>query len=112
MKYTCKPITLEDVFACTLDISKKNYKLLIEIGKHKEITVKELAKKLKKDRTTIQKLLKELMRKKLVVRRQLNLRKGGYIYYYSLRDKDGLKSLMRRLFSEWCRSGELLIDKW
>ncbi|MCD6590040.1 MarR family transcriptional regulator [Candidatus Woesearchaeota archaeon] len=112
ISFACKPISLEDVFTCSFGISKQAYRLLMEIAKYKEVTVKELARKTRKDRTTIQKLLRELLEKNLVVRRQVNLDKGGYRYYYSIRNKEELKRKIKMLIHEWTRSAELLIDKW
>ena len=64
------------------------------------------------DRSTVQKALKRLAEKNLVFRQQKNLSKGGYTFYYSIRDKDHIQERMLSIVSRWTDNVTKEISRW
>jgi len=75
------------------------------------LSVEELVRIFRKDRTTIQKALQNLFKKKLVKRRQMNLENGGYAYYYFVQDKDEIKQKVKKIVTDWYRAVITEVDE-
>ncbi len=113
LSFACKIIKIEDIIRCSFDINKTQYQILMLLSRSKRaMTISEIASKLKKDRTTVQKAVKVLFSKHLVIRRQLNLDNGGYIYYYTINDRDKLKERIIHLINEWAESAKHTVLNW
>ena len=69
-----------------------------------EKTISEISKAIKKERSTVQKAIYNLIKRGLVKRRQMNLTAGGYSYYYSPLDKEEIKKRMLKLVKDWSLS--------
>jgi len=110
--FACKKISLEELFLCSFSINRKEYEILLLLMKNNGMTIKEITKKTGKDRSTIQKIIGNLVKKGLCMRHQINLKKGGYRYIYFVKDKDELKKRIKELMRNWCRSAEMVIDSW
>jgi len=64
------------------------------------------------DRTTIQRALSGLLDKGLVKRIQRNLKGGGYVFLYKVKEKNGIKEIIQENIHEWYKSVEKMINKW
>ena len=73
---------------------------------------KSIAKKMKLERTTVQKALKNLLNKQLVRRVQCNLSRGGYVFMYEPNKKEYLKNAIKDIIYKWYKSVEKEIDRW
>lgn len=87
----CKNITIEELITCAFNITKTEYKIIIQLLKKQNCSSESLSEKLKKDLTTIQKALKSLVEKELVIRKQINLDGGGYKFIYQSISKEDIK---------------------
>lgn len=113
MDFACKQIKFQELIKCSFGMNKTDYNLLIFLLKNKEyLTVMEISKLTKLDRTTIQKSMKRLHEKDLVVKHQDNLDKGGYIYSYIIKDKKYIKNMMHKIIDTWVNSVTHEISKW
>ncbi len=113
MEFACKPIKIEEVIRCSLDLRKSEYKLIEFMIKEKQpITIQDISKKLSLDRTTVQKMMKRFFSKELVERYQENLDGGGYIFTYKLRNKELLKQKIKDIVRSWYESVNASVDKW
>ncbi len=83
---------------------------LLEVKK--EVTIPELAEALNMDRSSIQKGITGLMKKGLAYRRQVNLEKGGYFFYYSTQRKESIKKAMIIIIDKWHDAVIEEIKKW
>lgn len=111
INFACKRIRREDLIKCAFDINKTSYKILFFLMKKsgndlssedsKKKTVSEIANKVNLQRSSVQKALKELLNKDLIKRSQMNLEKGGYIYFYYSIDKNEIKKRISALLEEW-----------
>jgi predicted transcriptional regulator len=86
--FTCKKVTLKDLVQCNYNLNESEYLIFAEIIKSKKgLSVKELVEKIEKDRTTVQKILTKLLKRQLLVKRQINLDRGFMFVYFS-KNKD------------------------
>ncbi|MCA9486506.1 MAG: hypothetical protein H6500_00280 [Candidatus Woesearchaeota archaeon] len=84
MDFTCKKVTLRDLVQCNYNLNDSEYAIFAELMHSKGgLSVKELVDKIKKDRTTVQKILTKLLRRKLLMKRQMNLERGFMFVYFS-----------------------------
>lgn len=109
--FACKTIDLSEIFQCSFGIKKNDYKVLdVLLESKKPKTVKEIAKQLNKERTTVQKSMSLLLKKQLVYRRQMNISTGGYVYVYSIKDRDSLKKELTEIIKAWNKEVLRLIN--
>jgi len=110
--FACKKIKQEELIRCSFELNKTGYDVLMFLLKNKETySVPQIAKRMSLERTTVQKAIKSLLDRKLVKRRQKNLPRGGYIFFYRVNNKEEIKEKMKRTVYEWYKSVEKEIDK-
>ncbi|MFA5797917.1 MAG: MarR family transcriptional regulator [Candidatus Woesearchaeota archaeon] len=113
MEFACRQLRIEEVIRCSLDLRKSEYTLIECMVKEKHaITIQDISKKLKLDRTTVQKMMKRFYAKSLVERYQENLDGGGYIFTYKLKNKELLKQRIKEIIKSWYESVNTSVDKW
>lgn len=109
--FACKKIKYEDIVRCSFELNKTEYNILMFLlGRSSFYTISQIAKKMKLNRTTIQKAMKTLLRYKLVRRRQKNLLKGGYIFLYKASNKDEIKNRIQNIVKRWYEAVENKIN--
>lgn len=107
----CRKMDSKDLIRCTFDLSKTELKIFLYLLKTKKsIPSVDIADKIDLDRTTIQKSLKKLLEKGIVDRRQNNLDNGGYVFLYSIKQKDELKIQMKSIINDWKDSVEVQLE--
>ncbi len=112
ISFACKNVPVEQVMRCGLGLSKGEYELLrLMLKKNDEYDVDELSSTTKKDRSTVQKQIKTLFNKNLILRRQTNLDEGGYKFYYRIKDKEGLKEMIKTNFDNYQKQVISAIEK-
>ncbi len=100
--FACRKIKIEEVIRCALALNRTEYQVLMFLFDKKEgFRVIEIAKNLGVDRTTVQKAIKSLLEKNLVKRSQKNLVRGGYIFLYSVKDKEEIKKRIIDIIEKW-----------
>jgi predicted transcriptional regulator len=113
LNFICRTIYLEDILRCSFNLNKTELKILKHLLERKEeLTIEEIQKKIKKDRTTIQRSVKKLHQKELIHRRQLNLKNGGYVFIYSPKPKKELKEQVFQIFEGFKNSVAKEIQQW
>lgn len=111
MDVTCGKLDIEDVIACSLSLKKSEYKVFELLLRSKDnISIQQISTQLSLDRTTIQKILKTLSDKKLIVRFQENLESGGYVYNYNIKDKQSVKKHIKDSLRTWYETSIKKID--
>ena len=111
--FACKNIEIKDLITCTFAMNKTDYKLftfLLEQDEH--LTTNEISEAMDLDRSSIQKSIKRLVEKDIVMRNQENLDKGGYIFSYKVKDKDVIKKKIRETIKKWNEKVEHEISRW
>lgn len=111
--FACEKIKLEDLFRCTFQLSKTEYRLLELLLERNEWTeIKVLSKELKRERSTIHKSLKNLIDQDLVIRRKMNRDKGGYLYVYRAIDKEEIKKKVKEIIETWSTKAKESLENW
>lgn len=110
--FTCKKVTLKDLVQCNYNLNESEYQIFAEIIKSKKgLSVKELVEKVQKDRTTIQKILAKLLKRELLMKRQINLDRGFMFVYFSKNKDDIVKEIEENVNSYFEKIKEGL-EKW
>ena len=112
--FACKKFDLKEVIRCSLNLTKTEFKIieyLIE-NSNKEFTAREIAQTFKIGLSTSQKAINEINKKELIKRSQKNLRKGGYIFVYSIKRKKVLKQKILDIIYNWIKQVEAKMERW
>ena len=92
ISFACQDIEFKDLLRCSFSMNKTEYNIMMFLLKSDEaFTATQIGKTMKLDRTTVQKAIKKLAEKNIVLRLQTNLEKGGYMFIYRIKNKDELK---------------------
>jgi len=109
--FSCKRISKGDLIKCAFALNKTEYNLLIFLLENdKKYTASQISELMRLDRTTIQKAVKDLVGKGLVVRLQRNIRGGGYTFLYAINGKEDIKGKIKRVIHTWCKGVEEAIS--
>lgn len=111
--FACKQFSLDEIIKCSLGLSKADSKVMHFLLKERDwITAKDLAKKLSLNLTTVQRAVKKLHEKEVLTRSQENLKDGGYIFHYRIKNKKELRALIMQLVHSWVKNVEKELEKW
>lgn len=112
-EYLCQNIDLNSIIKCSFSLSDAELKVFKEIVfSDNAINVNELADKIDRDRSTVQKIILRLCEKNLVEKKKQILEEGGIIYYYIPKSKSSLKKEMLINVNVWHDSVRKEINKW
>jgi predicted transcriptional regulator len=110
--FACKRIMKDELIQCALEIKKTPYKILmLLLERKKKLKASEIVKEIGLKRCSIQKALKELLKKELVKRSQINLASGGYLYCYYSKDKKEIKNKITNILDSWHKKAKEEISK-
>ncbi len=110
--FACKKIKQEELIRCSFSLNKTEYNVLMFLLKRDSpLTASQIAEIMGLERTTVQKAVKNLFSKKLAGRMQKNLPKGGYTFFYEIRNKKEIKDRMKSIVYDWYKSAEKAINK-
>ena len=94
MDFTCKKVTLKDLVQCNYNLNDSEYDIFSQIMMTKNgLSVKEIVEKVQKDRTTVQKILTKLLKRGLLMKRQVNLDRGFMFVYFSKNKEEIIKEI-------------------
>jgi len=112
MNFTCRKVTLGDLVQCNYNLNDSEFKIFSEImSSSSGLSVKELVEKVNKDRTTVQKILTKLLKRGLLMKRQINLDRGFMFVYFSKNKKEIIKEIEINVKSYFENINESL-KKW
>lgn len=110
--FACKKISLEEIVRCSFNLSRTEYKTFrFLLEKEKEFDVNSLSKRMGLERTTVQKASKGLLKKGIAKRRQVNIKKGGYFFLYTVNSKAEIREKLLRIIKQWHNNVEKEILK-
>ncbi len=76
-------------------------------------TVEQIAERIKRDRSTVQRVLNKLHSKGLVMRNTHKIQRGGYYYEYSAEDTEVVREQILAQLEEWYTATKsFLIESW
>lgn len=103
--------TTVDFIKESFELNKMEAKMILLFWKNnKSYTVKELVLKIGRDRTTIQKIAKNLLEKNLLTKKQINLNRG-YCFKYSLYDESKIVSELETTYKKIIKNYTTSLNK-
>lgn len=112
INFACKKVSIEQIIRCGFSLNKTNYKILKYLLNVDEADIQSISKNIKKDRTTAQRGVKKLISSGLIIRRQVNIEEGGFLFYYKVKDKKEIKSKVYDNFCNWKDLVETELKNW
>jgi len=112
--FACKHFDIDEIIKCGLGLTKAEMRLLhgfLAEGPN-VLTTATLAKKNNLDLSTVQKGVKKLYEKGVLVRSQRNSSVGGYVYVYALKPKKEIRATIKEIIRAWEHKVEAAIDRW
>lgn len=111
--FACKQFNLNDIIKCGLGLTKSEFRVMEYFLSHKnECRSSSISENLELNLTTVQKAVKRLFEKKIIIRHQKNLSGGGYVYTYSCNSKFEIKRIIKNVIRSWGERVEEEVDKW
>ena len=111
--FACKKFDLDEVIKCVLGLSKSGFRLLKFFSEHDvKFTTEELSKKLKLDKSTIQRSIKKLHEKDLVTRSKINQSVGGYVFLYKIKNKENIRKIVMETLDNWVLTFKNRMKNW
>jgi predicted transcriptional regulator len=102
-----KKFTIEDLMRCILGLQEIEIRVYFDLLENGEGSVLEIAERVNRDRTTVQKALRSLMNCGLVSRKKVT-EKVGYKYIYNAVDLDKVSDIIEELLDDWYQN----VKKW
>lgn len=96
-----KNICCEDVMQCIFDLNEQDIEVLKKLQKNNEIRADNLAKTMKKDRSTIYRSLQKLTCAGLCIKITKKIDKGGYYHVYKRNSTMDAKKQMQQCIENW-----------
>jgi predicted transcriptional regulator len=110
--FTCRKITLKDLVQCNYNLNDSEYLIFSQLIMSKSgLSVKEIVDKVQKDRTTVQKILTKLLKRNLLMKRQMNLDRGFMFVYFSKNKEEMVKEIEENV-EKYFDSIKESLDKW
>jgi len=111
--FACKKFDLDEVVKCILMLSKSEFRILKFLAEHDgKFTTENLSKKLNLDKSSVQRSIKKLYEKNLVVRSQVNQSVGGYLFLYGIKDKTLIKKVVADILDSWVEIFKKKLSGW
>ena len=100
--FACRSVSFKEIVTCGFELTRTEYTVMMHLlSNAEELTAREIAKDLGKDRTTVQRAVMSLTEKNILRRRQSNNPRGGYTFLYSIKDKERLKQRILSVIQRW-----------
>ncbi len=113
ISFACQDIEFKDLLRCSFQMNKTEYNVMVHLLRTDEAyTAEQIGEQIGLDRTTVQKAIKKLAEKEIVLRLQTNLEKGGYMFIYRIKNKDELKQRMLNIVEKWIDEVKNQISNW
>lgn len=93
-------------------MNKTEFNVMMYMLGQEELRVDEIAKDMGLERSTVQKAIKNLVGKNVVLRKQENLDKGGYLFRYLIKDKEVIKNMILDNVDSWHRNVVQEVKSW
>jgi predicted transcriptional regulator len=111
--FACKEFNLHDIVKCSLGLTRSDLLVLEYLLRHTgNHTTEDLAAKMHLDLSTVQRAMKKLHEKRLVLRIQRNLTSGGYVFEYRIARKEEIRKIVMDIVHSWTARVDKELAKW
>ncbi len=113
MDFACQEIDVQQVLSCTFGLSKSGCAVLKQLfASTQPMTSDELASQTGYDLATVQRALKHLSERGVLVRTQHNRPQGGYEYVYEVVDTQTFTALVDKTLTSWLAQARQEVQLW
>ncbi len=113
ISFSCHHIDFKDLVMCSFNLNKTEYNLLMFLlGQEDSLSATQIGETMQKDRTTIQKAIKKLYGKELVLKHQVNLETGGYTFVYRVKDRSYIRGTILDIVNKWHKGVVESVNNW
>ncbi|WP_299233902.1 helix-turn-helix domain-containing protein [Natronomonas sp.] len=102
----------EEVLRCVFGVQQHEARLYTELLDAPDSTVAELADRVDRDRSNVNRGLSTLLEKDLAERRRRLLDSGGHVYQYRATPPEAARELMHETLDEWAAYVHERIDEF
>ena len=101
-----------DLLCCAFGLRNSELDVYFELISGPK-TVEQIAERIKRDRSTVQRVLNKLHSKGLVTRNTHKIQRGGYYYEYSAEDTEVVRNEILAQLEEWYTATKsFLLESW
>jgi len=113
LNFACHKFDIEEIIRCGLALSKTDYNILKFLVKaEKSLNSKDVSKALGIDLSTAQRSLKQLRESNLIIKKQINLSKGGYNLFYNSLCKKEIEEILQTTVDNWSKKVKKELKNW
>lgn len=99
-----KKICCDDVIRSIFDFNELDLKVYKKLNEDGELKAKELADKLKKERSTVYRSLQKLTKCGICIKKTNKITTGGHYHTYKCIDSKLVKSKIEKCVNDWYKS--------
>ncbi len=100
------------LLCCAFGVKTSAAKVYLEL-RDSPMTVEELADKVEKERSVVQRYLQELVDNNLALRETVSLERGGYYYTYKRNSSEEIRQTMLTQLDQWYHeTRKYLLETW
>ena len=112
--FACKEFEIEAVIKCGLNLTKADLQVLkhfLQFGQE-WLKTEEIAAELKLNLSTVQRSVKKLYERNILIRSQNNMDGGGYFFVYKVRSKKDIRKLIMEIVNSWVKRVDTELEAW
>ena len=111
--FACRRFEIDRIVKCGLGLSKADFAVMKELlDNDRFVTTEDLVDKLNLNLSTVQRSVKRLTEKNLLIRSQENLSGGGYKFIYKMKDRHEVRKIIINLVKKWSDKVEESLLRW
>ncbi len=111
-RLTKKGACCTDLLTCLYDLKPTDMEALLAVAKNENASLDQIARVVRKDRSSVHRCLSKLVSVDLVNRESKSLKGGGYYHTYAMIDPIIIKKHAHERVREITESLEVLIDRF
>ncbi|WP_370574241.1 MarR family transcriptional regulator [Methanomethylovorans sp.] len=112
--FACKEFKIEDVIKCGLNLTKADLEVLrhfLQFGQD-WLNTEHIAESLELNLSTVQRSVKKLYERNILIRSQNNMDGGGYFFVYRIRSKKEIRELIMQVVNSWVNRVDAELQAW
>lgn len=112
--FACKEFRIEAVIKCGLNLTKADLQVLehfLQFGEN-WLKTETIADELNLNLSTVQRSVKKLYEREILIRSQNNMDGGGYFFVYKIRSKKEIHKLIMEIVNSWVKRVDTELQTW
>ncbi|WP_423792952.1 helix-turn-helix domain-containing protein [Methanocaldococcus indicus] len=103
-KTPCHTWDIENLMSCIFGIKSSDVRVYFDLLINGPSKISDIAKRIDRERSTVQRAVQNLLTAGLVTRKQVNLKEGGYYYIYEAIPFEDVKKIIKENIEEWSKN--------